>query len=55
MNERETVYVVVDHGEREESATVRGVYDDEEAAEERKEEIEHPFSWVQIQRSNLHK
>lgn len=53
----ENVYVVVDRGDvsqRDSLVTVRGVYDDEDKAETRKEDIDGPFKSVDVVPSTYH-
>jgi hypothetical protein len=47
------VFVVLDHGERKSTSIVRGVFKSKEKAEDKKEKINGPFKWVDIQADTL--
>lgn len=49
----ENVFVVLDHGERGQRATVRGVFADEDNAQKRKREISGLFKWVTVEPSSF--
>lgn len=51
----EDVFAVVDYGEvGDGQGLIRGVYPTEEEAEERRDEVDDPFKWVEVQRTTYH-